>query len=272
MKTGTKLALAFGLSAAAAVFAVAPGSAEKAQKAPFLRRNIAHRGLHTKDKTVPENSLASFRMAARNGYGVELDVQLSRDGRVVVFHDDTLSRVCGVDCRVDQLKWDELQQLRLFDTDERIPLFADVLAELGGSVPLIVELKTGRRNRELCEKTNELLRAYGGDACIESFDPFIVFWFRRHAPERLRGQLAAQTEVYRGGGMDAVRSFILSNTLLNFLARPQFIAYKLGKRPLPVRAAEKMGAMRVGWTARRLGAERNHDAVIFEHYLPSRRY
>lgn len=272
MKTSAKLALALGAAAAGALFALAPGRAEAAQKAPFLRRNIAHRGLHTKDKRVPENSLAAFEMAARNGYGIELDVQLSRDGRVVVFHDDTLGRVCGVDRRVDQLAYSELGRLRLCETEETIPLFADVLRTVGGRVPMIVELKTGSRNRELCEKTNELLRAYGGDACIESFDPRIVAWFRRHAPERLRGQLASPPEVYRKHGMGAVKSFLLGNTLLNFLARPQFIAYKIGKRPLPVRAAELLGALRVGWTAHDPAAEKGRDTVIFEYYHPEQNF
>ena len=75
---------------------LAPGRATKRQKAPFMGMNFAHRGLHSRDKSVPENSLEAFELASRAGYGMELDVQLSRDGQVVVFHDDTLERVCGV--------------------------------------------------------------------------------------------------------------------------------------------------------------------------------
>ena len=79
-----------------------PGRYGEAQKQLVYGVNHAHRGLHTKDKTVPENSLPAFRAAAEAGYGVELDIQLSRDGQVVVFHDDTLDRVCGVHGRVDE--------------------------------------------------------------------------------------------------------------------------------------------------------------------------
>jgi len=90
-----------GLVTAVAAVAVpliltAPGKAKKDKKAPFMGRNFAHRGLHSEDKTVPENSLEAFRQARDAGYGMELDVQLSKDGEVVVFHDDTLERICGV--------------------------------------------------------------------------------------------------------------------------------------------------------------------------------
>ena len=90
-----------------------PGGSTRRQRAPFRGVNFAHRGLHTRDRAVPENSLEAFRLAARAGYGIELDVRLSRDGQVVVFHDDDLKRVCGVDKRVDELDWAELRELRL---------------------------------------------------------------------------------------------------------------------------------------------------------------
>ena len=268
--TVIKIGTALGLACAAALPAlmVAPGKASKAQKAPFMGRNIAHRGLHTRDKSVPENSLSAFRSAVENGYGVELDVQLSKDGQVVVFHDDTLSRVCGVDARVDELTLDELRELRLCGTDETIPLFSEVLDIIGGRTPIICELKTGRNNRQLCKKTCSLIKAYGGTVCIESFDPTIVAWFRRHAPELLRGQLASPAAEYTKDGRPAWQGFVLSHTLLNFLARPQFIAYKIGKRPALVRLSEKLGAMVVGWTSHASENEEGRDTVIFEFYHP----
>ena len=130
-----------GLIAAAAalpLFLLAPGRATKRQKAPFMGRNFAHRGLHSRDMSVPENSLEAFRLAAKAGYGIELDVQLSRDGQVVVFHDDTLDRVCGVHARVDEKSYDELRALGLCGTNNRIPLFSEVLDVIKGRGPLIV--------------------------------------------------------------------------------------------------------------------------------------
>ena len=111
-------------------FLVAPGTSGPSQRAPFSGRLCAHRGLYQKDQTIPENSLPAFAAAREHGYGVELDVQLSKDGDVVVFHDDDLKRVCGVEARVDALTTQELFALRLFASDERMPLFVEVMEAL----------------------------------------------------------------------------------------------------------------------------------------------
>ena len=101
IKAAAIAAGAFGAAIGALMFAAAPKKASDEEKRKFAGRYYAHRGLHTEDMTVPENSLAAFRQAVEAGYGMELDVQLSKDGRVVVFHDDDLKRACGVDMRVD---------------------------------------------------------------------------------------------------------------------------------------------------------------------------
>ena len=260
-----------GCAAAAAtavpVFLLAPGFASREKKAPFLRRNFAHRGLHSRDLTVPENSLKAFELAAAAGYGIELDVQLTRDGQVVVFHDADLERVCGVKGLLEDRTFEELQELRLLNTEEKIPLFTDVLAVVRGRGPLIVELKNGKQNKELCEKTYAILKEYKGDYCIESFNPVIVAWFRKHAKEVLRGQLAAPIPEYEGE-VKPFTAFLLSHVLLNFLSRPHFIAYKIGRRPPSVRLSCLLGAMNVGWTSHEVRNERGRAAVIFEFYRP----
>ena len=145
MEKKTKILIGCGAAAAALpLFLLAPGRATKGQKAPFKGRNFAHRGLHSRDKSVPENSLKAFELAAAAGYGMELDVQLTRDGQVVVFHDDTLNRVCGVNGRVDDYTFAELQKFPLCGTDERIPLFSDVLNTVAGRGAIICELKTAQ--------------------------------------------------------------------------------------------------------------------------------
>ena len=263
-----KLLIGLGAAAAAPLYLVAPGAATPRQRAPFLGWNFAHRGLHSRDKAVPENSMAAFRRAARAGYGVELDVQLSKDGQVVVFHDPTLTRVCGLDKRVDALTLSELRELRLCGTGEQIPLLTEALGVIRGAGPLIVELKSGKRNRELCEKTYRLLEGYRGDVCIESFNPFIVAWFRFHAPDLIRGQLAAPYGDYRRDKVPVLRSFLLSRNLYNSIARPQFIAYQIGFRPLAVRLTECLGALRFCWTSHEPRNEKGRDGVIFEFYKP----
>ena len=273
------IVLPAALLAAAAVllFLVYPARPSRAQRAMLERRTYAHRGLYTADQRVPENSLPAFRAAVEAGYGVELDVQLTRDGQIVVFHDDTLLRACGVESRVDAFSYAELTaQMRLFGTDERIPLFFEVLSVLEGRVPAIVELKTGGDRFGLCERTLQMLRAYDGPYCVESFDPFIVRWFRRNAPDVVRGQLSEQMRHSRPA-LGVWKSLLLSRACSNFATRPHFIAYRVGVRPWPVRLAIALGALYVVWTVRpdngeQRAWERACDAIIFEHYRPPVRY
>ena len=267
-----KLLIGLGAAVAAPLCLFAPGTATPRQRAPFLGVNYAHRGLHSRDKSVPENSLAAFTLAARAGYGAELDVRLTKDGQVVVFHDSTLKRVCGVDKRVDELTLAELRELRLCGTEQRIPLLTEALKALHGAGPLIVELKDGKHNRELCEKTYAILEQYRGEVCIESFNPFIVAWFRFHAPDLIRGQLAAPMKDYVDDGMKPAMAFALSHNLFNPIARPQFIAYKVGPRPLNVRFTEVLGAMRFCWTSHEPRNEKGRDGVIFEFYKPKLKF
>lgn len=254
------------------LFLIWPGRSTKEMRAPFSGRNFAHRGLHNREKTVPENSLPAFRAAADAGYGIELDIQFSKDGQIVVFHDDTLDRVCGITGRVDEYTFEELKGFSLCGTKERIPLFSEVLEAVGGRVPLIVELKNGKRNSELCRQGYELLRVYDGEYCVESFNPFIVGWFKKHAPEVLRGQLSAPASEFEGQA-PAYQAFFLANVLSNVVARPHFIAYEKKTLPFLVWLSERLGAMRVVWTVRgndpAAQIARCNDAVIFELYRPA---
>lgn len=242
---------------------------------PFYHRNFAHRGLHTKNKRYPENSLSAFSQAVKQDYGIELDIQFSKDHQIVVFHDDTLDRVCGIHGRVDEYTYDELKTFQLCGQKEHIPLLSDVLALVNGKVPLIVELKTGRHNEKLCKAAYEMLNSYQGDYCIESFDPFIVKWFRIHAPHILRGQLSSPYSVLKKE-LKPYEAFILGNCLSNVISRPNFIAYNKIRIPFTVKLAYAFGAMSVVWTVRPKNdiefLESNHDAVIFEFYRPASRY
>lgn len=263
------------LAAAAAlvpVFLAAPALPSKKKRAPFTGRYFAHRGLHDISRGIPENSIAAFRAARDAGYGIELDVQLSRDGKVAVFHDDSLKRVCGVDKKLGELDMEELRALRLLDTDHRIPLFSEVLETVGGKVPLIVELKTAKNYPELCAKTLRLLKDYSGDWCAESFDPRIVGWFRIHAPRVLRGQLAMPPKDYVREGLPRIAGAVLGNCLANFISRPDFIAYREGAAPLTVRAVRAVGAMDVAWTAGDRRSEGSAEAIIFEGFKPPVRF
>jgi len=261
------------------LYMIAPKRAANAALAPFVGKNFAHRGLHTEDKKVPENSLAAFDAACRKGYGSELDVQLSADGKVFVFHDDTLDRVTGVHGVAEDQPWEYLSRLSLCGTDETIPLFGDVLRTVDGRTPLIVEFKSTKRYPELCEKALDLLLDYsertGGEFCVESFDPRIVRWFKEHAPVIVRGQLSAPAENLVPKDAKLLRkaeAWICSNLLTNFLTRPNFIAYRVGPKPLPVAVCRKLGAPLVVWTSLDPKEEEAADCVIFQFYEPEPRY
>ena len=263
----------------------------------------AHRGLHSEDRSVPENSMTAFRAAREQGYGIELDLTITRDGQVVVFHDDTLERICGVPGSPAEMSLEELKALRILDTDERIPLFRDVLAEIAGAVPLIVELKDTPRRDELCRAAAVLLDTYGGPFCIESFHPGIVRWFRRNRPEIIRGQLSAGHREFPDQS-PPVRH-LLASLLTNVAARPHFVAYRHqdarrggtrggenggsrsgsrdgprgGARPPLLRRLalfRLLGGALVAWTVTGEddpeSCRESFDAVIFEYFRPATDY
>lgn len=270
-----KAALGIGAVGAAAVgvaaYLAAPAKANDEQKRAFIGRNFAHRGLYREDQQIPENSLTAFDLAAAEGYGIELDVHITADDRLVVFHDDTLERMTDEEGVVEELLWRELRELCLGDSSERMPLFSEVLNIIDGRVPIILELKPDSRRGELCERVLEFIRTYNGEICIESFDPFIVGWFRKHAPDILRGQLSQPPKDF-SDDISPIKAFLLGNVFTNFIARPHFLAYKIGKKPFGAKLCELMGAIRVGWTAHEPSAEEYEDAVIFEYYRPSQRF
>ena len=264
-------ALSAAAVAGGAAFLVAPGRYTTEMMAPFAHRNYAHRGLHKKDRSVPENSLGAFQAAVDAGYGVEFDVHLTADDQLAVFHDDTLKRVCGVKGRTDDQTLAYLQSLHLFGTEYTIPSLDEALEVFAGKVPLILEIKRGQkraRNELLCRKIRERLLKYDGPVCIESFDPMIVAWWRRNAPEVLRGQLSQPPKTYKGS-VTRVSAVLAGDLITNVIARPHFIAYRIGEKPLPVRLCERMGALRACWTSRAWKDEPGNDMVIFEHYRPN---
>ena len=259
------------LLAAGGTFLVAPGRAAAEKKKPFLGRTFAHRGLYTEDQLIPENSLAAFEAAAQAEYGIELDIQLTKDGKIVVFHDHDLSRMCGVPARIDELGAEELRAYTLATSGEKIPLFSEVLSLVDGRVPLLVELKSaGARNVVLCQKAVQLLSGYHGTYCVESFDPRIVRWFRKFAPWILRGQLVSGVKSFIDDGVSPAGAQILAQVGLNFLGRPEFIACEIGQRSAGVRLSEMLGAMKVGWTSHEASDLSGLHAAVFEFYKPPR--
>ena len=276
-KAGVKPAVLVCAAAGAAaacglLYAIAPGRYTAGAQKPFTGRNFAHRGLHSGDHIIPENTMPAFRAAIENGYGIELDVQLTRDEQVIVFHDHDLKRACGNknESRICDLTYAQLSEIPLFGSTETAPLFTDVLKTINGRIPLIVELKDGPEYKLLCAKTAALLDSYEGDYCVQSFDPRIVGWFRKHRPNVFRGQLVTYRADYKG--VSPLMAALLSCGLLNFMSRPHFIDHNLARKTILIKAAEKLGALRCCWTAHKKGHEKDNDFVIFEGYRPETRY
>jgi glycerophosphoryl diester phosphodiesterase len=189
----------------------------------FQTKYFAHRGLHNYTQYPPENSMAAFERAVEEGFGMELDVQMTKDGVPVVFHDFKLKRICNAEGKVSQHTYEELQRYTLCDSGEKIPRFEDVLRMVDGRVPLIVEIKSERINVSDCACIDHLLRAYEGDYCIESFNPMVLFWFRIHHNSVVRGQLSSNFR--RDEGYSNALYFFMQHLMLNFFAKPDFIAY-----------------------------------------------
>lgn len=239
----------------------------------YTRVHYAHRGLH--DETHAENSLSAFRRAVECGYGIELDVRLAKDGRLVVFHDPTLERVTGIAGKVNEYTAEELRHVRLAGTDEGIPTFAEVLTLVNGRVPLLVELKEEAGEYGVTEKAIEMLSLYTGDYIIESFNPLALGKVKKEIPEIYRGVLSDRFLTHRE--YRAPMYAVLQNLLLNVVCRPDFIAYShTGWKNLSLRFVRKcFHATTFAWTVRSQEEEdaafaHGFDAVIFENYIPEK--
>ena len=256
------------------LLAVMPRMTNRADIRPFLGRLYAHRGLHDNASDAPENSLAAFRKAVEKGFGIELDVQLTKDLVPVVFHDFTLKRVCGVDKKVRELTFDQLQELRLCGSDQRIPSFDQVLRLVKGRVPLIIEYKIEALDTRVCELGDRLLSDYPGAYCMESFNPLGVWWYKRHRKEVFRGILSDNYVKNGDRAFPAIFYEILHNMLFNFLAKPDFIAYNCRhyKDTARLICRNLYRAPAVAWTIksqRELEERRaDFDLFIFDSFVP----
>ena len=226
----------------------------------------AHRGLHREG--VPENSMAAFRAALEKGYGIELDIHLMKDGNLAVIHDASLKRTAGADVQIEDLTAEDLENYRLEGTDEKIPLFRDVMALFEGKAPMIVELKPVKGNHGvLAEAACEILKDYQGVYCMESFDPRCVRWLKQNRPEIIRGQLT-ENFVANDRKLHPVIRFALTHNLLNFTTVPDFVAYKFADRRDSFTTAlcrRVWGLLGVAWTIR---TQEDYDRAVQEGWLP----
>lgn len=229
-------------------------------------RQVAHRGLHDRELGIPENSLPAFARAVEQGKAIELDLHATADNRLVVLHDFQLKRMTGVPGIVEEWTLEDLRKLRLQGTDTQIPTLDEVLELVNGRVPLLLEIKSERLGEvgRLEPVLMKRLASYQGEFILEAFNPEVLVWLHRHAPQYIRGQL---------GNLDDENKqfkFYSRHLMFNPLSRPDFIAFDIQKIDYKLRlACKKHGLPLLGWTIRTEAelkkADRLCDGVIYEH-------
>ena len=268
-------AAALLLAAALYIFLIAPRRHRPEMMKAFEGGVFAHRGLHKKDAGVPENTLLAFRRAVEHGYGMEFDVRFTSDKQLVVMHDNDLERMTGVNGKVSEMTLEELSGLRVGGTDQPIPRFEQVLEMVDGRAPLIIELKVcGSDYAELAQSVCNVLYGYEGPYVIESFDPRLVHWLRRHRPDVARGQLLEYYRRHGSTNVPAAADFVLHNQLLNAWVRPDFIAINYADREsFSMRLSKRLfHTPEIHWTIRSAEEVCRSRAVgagyIFEGFVP----
>ncbi len=232
---------------------------------------VAHRGLHDIKKGIPENSLRAYENAIKHGYDIEIDIHLTKDNRIAVFHDDSLKRVCGKDILIENMTFTELQNYNLFDTYEKIPSLEDVLNTVNGKVCLVIEFKCLSLNcKRLCECANSILKNYNGEYIIQSFNPMVLNWYKTRRPDILRGQLST---AFLRQKDNSITKTLIGWLVLNFLARPNFISFEIRyTNALQRRICSFLGAINAGWTFSNdtefKKYKKHYDIIIFEGFEP----
>lgn len=254
--------------------AVMPRSPRCSEWAPLMGKYYAHCGLHDNESDAPENSMAALTKAVNAGYGIEFDVQLTKDRLPVVFHDESLKRVCGISGKVRDYTYEELQKFTLCKSKEHIPLLKDVLKLVDGRVPLIIEIKIHEKADTVCTIADSLIKEYRGPYCVESFHPLAVKWYKDHRPEVIRGQLA--TDFNKPWKKEVLYEKFVHYLITNCICRPDFIAYDHRHKSNISRiiCRHLFKALSVAWTVKsqkELEACRDDfDLFIFEGFIPEK--
>ena len=229
----------------------------------LLKTPCAHRGLHNAE--IPENSLLAYENACKNGFPIELDVQMTSDGYIVCFHDDNLKRMTGLDQDIRKTPYSTVKSLKLKSSAEIIPDFSEMLDFINGRVPLLIEVKA-QLVSGIVDKVLDALKGYKGEYAIQSFDPRIMNEVRVKNPEIIRGQLGSGYKNKMGFKVD----FALKYLPLNRKVKPDFINYSVAH--LPISKLKSNGLPVLCWTVRseeeKLKAQKYAVNYVFENILP----
>lgn len=233
----------------------------------FLSRNlIAHRGYHNNKKGIPENSVLAFKKAIDNKYLIELDVRLTKDQKLVVFHDDNLKRVCGVNKRVKDLTYRELLKYNLFNTTLKVPLFSDVIKLVNGRVPILIETKYHNRYGVLEKILINELSNYKGLYAIQSFYPMSLLWLKRNTKDIPIGLLSSNFK----NDLNRLKSIIGKTLILDLFFKTDFISYDVKGLPNNYLSYKRNKKKIVIWTIKNKKdydlARQYTDSLICENF------
>jgi len=240
----------------------------------LVARPIAHRGLHDPSRGIIENTASAFAGAIAGGYAFECDLQLTADGEAIVFHDETLERLTGRQGSVKNLAAAEMRQLAIRNSKDRVQTLGELLEQVGGKAPLLIELKSHWDGDDaLAARALDLLQGYPGPHCLMSFDPDLVEAVRRRSPLTVRGIVADR-------GIDEYYNFLplerrLELRSFSHVARtePHFVSFYFRDLPFaPVTKLRQTGCPVISWTIHSADevamALRHSDQVTFEGFLP----
>lgn len=220
------------------LFFIAPGNKRKCNDVSWLYKDyIAHRGVFNNEEGIVENTKSAFLKAIDKHYSIETDLHLTKDERIIIFHDNDFKRMCGVDKKTSELTLREIKELKLVNTDEKILELSEFLTLIDGNTNLLLEFKSQstKRDKILCNKAMEILKDYKGLYAVQSFHPLIVRWFKKNYPIIARGQLFTIFDLKKeyknakGKKINKILSVLVrwlyNNKLTNVFARPVFITH-----------------------------------------------
>lgn len=241
----------------------------------WLRNNlIAHRGFHSKDKSVPENSLLAYKKAIDKGYSIELDINILKDGTIVAFHDPSLKRLCGINKLLSTVTFNEIKHLKLLNTNEKIPKLSDVLDLVNGNMPLLIEIKPFGDYFLMCQSLMTLMKDYQGVWAVFSFHPRIVQWFKKNHPHIIRGQIS---EFFtKDEKMNPLNKYFMKTMIYNKFSSPDFISYGIYDMPNKhLDKLKKKGLTIIGYAAKtqeQLDFVKIHyHNTVFEFFDPKKK-
>ena len=229
----------------------------------LTERPIAHRGYHDLNRAVWENTLSAFARAVEAGFAIECDLQYAADAIPVVFHDDDLKRLCGIEGDVRQRTAAELGLLTIGGTADKVPPLRQLLDLVKGRVPLVLELK-GRKGDDdgFAMAVLDAIEGYEGPIALMSFDTWLLKDLKEIGTTRPVGLTAEGARLENFAVHEEAMQYGLD-----------FISYYYGHLPNAFISRQRdLGKQVITWTVRddeaRTITALNADQMTFEGFDP----